>query len=107
MLKDRQNKRLAMAKHKKILRGFAGSTEPGARQVLNQIKSTRKRAKPQKDTGGKTTAKSPFKPRTPAQTAAAKKKAIAKRDAKIKNLPTKASPKKKQAKRKSYGRTMS
>jgi len=98
-----------MAKHRKILRGMPGSTEAAARQVLNQIKANRpKKAKPAKDTGGRTTAKSPFKARTKTQTAAAKKAAIAKRDAKLdKAVRTiKPKPKPKNPKRKSYGRTM-
>ncbi len=98
-----------MAKHpkpKKILRGMPGSTEPAARQVLNQIK--RKKATPtkQRDTGGKTTAKSPFKAKTAAQSAAAKKSAIAKRDARMKANPVKRKVSKPKAKKRSYGRKM-
>ncbi len=91
-----------MAKKKKILRGMPGSTEPQARQVLNQIK--RKKATPtkQRDTGGKTTAKSPFKAKTPAQTAKSLKEAR-KRAASRPTVKKKAQPK---AKKRSYGRKM-
>ncbi len=94
-----------MAKHKKrIPRGMPGSTEPAARQVLNQIK--RKKATPakQRDTGGKTTAKSPFKAKTAAQTAKslteARKRAASRPTVKKKTVK----PKKK---RRSYGGRMS
>jgi len=103
-----------MAKHpkpKKILRGMLGSTEPGARQVMEANRPKKAKPTKQRDTGGRTTAKSPFKAKTPAQTAAAKRIAIAKREATVKRnikerqAKQKAAPKK-AAKRKSFGRSM-
>jgi len=104
-----------MANHpkpKKILRGFLGSTEPGARQVMEANRPKKAQATKPKDTGAKTTAKSPFKAKTPAQTAAAKRIAIAKREATVRRnikerqAKKKAAPKK-AAKRKHYGGKMS
>ncbi len=105
-----------MAKHpkpRKTLRGFPGSTEAAARPVLKQIQKSnapKKKAKTkQRDTGGKTTAKSPFKLPSAAKTAQAKKAAIAKRDARVKSnikqRQQKAKPKPK-PKRRSYGGKM-
>lgn len=44
---------------KKILRGLPGSTEAAARRVLKKHLTPKKKPRLTKDTGGKTTAKSP------------------------------------------------
>ncbi len=94
--------------NKRIPGGFPGTTEHLARPVIKQIQKTRAKPKPtkQRDTGGKTTAKSPFKAKTAAQSAAAKKSAIAKRDARMKANPVKRKVSKPKAKKRSYGRKM-
>ncbi len=77
-----------------------------------EANAPKKKAKAkQRDTGGKTTAKSPFKPKTPAQTAEAKRIAIAKRDARsaatLKQRQQKAKTKPKpKPKKRDFGRKM-
>ena len=69
----------AKKKPRKILRGLPGSTEAAARRVVKKHLTPKKKPKPTKDTGGKTTAKSVFSKTKTKAKAAASKAAVKKR----------------------------